>query len=91
MWSEMDRKGEEDELRRVMAGILTGMTGMLSGYIRTGQADGAFKDYDADLVARIVLGALDGLMFQLLISKNAFDLRAMADTLAGVLFEGLRK
>ena len=91
MWAEMDRKNEEDELRRIMARILKYMTDMLSEYIREGQARGSFKDFNPDLVAHIVLAALDGLMFQLLINKNMFDLEAMGDTLAGVLLEGLRK
>jgi len=91
MWTEMDRKGEEDELRRIMARILKYMTDMLSEYIREGQARGSFKDFNPDLVAHIVLAALDGLMLQLLINKNMFDLEAMADTLAGVMLEGLRK
>ncbi len=91
MWSEMDRKGEEDELRRIMAGILGNTSGTLSNYIRKGQAQDAFKDFDADLVAHILLAALDGIMFQLLIDKEMFDLEAMADTLSGVILEGLRK
>ena len=90
-WSEMDRKGEEDKLRRFMSRMFKRMTEVVSESIRRGQAEGAFKDFDADLVSHILLAALDGLMFQLLINKNMFDLPAMADTLSGVLFEGLRK
>jgi AcrR family transcriptional regulator len=90
-WSEMDRKGEDDKLRQFMAGIFKRLTDLVSQTIRDGQAQGAFKDFDADLVSHILLATLDGLMFQLLINKNMFDLPAMADTLSGVLFEGLRK
>ena len=91
MWAEMDRKGEEDELRRIMAGLLDNTAGMLSNYIRKGQAQGAFKDFDAHLVAHILLAVLDGLMFQLLVDKKLFDLEAMADTLSSLLLEGLRR
>ncbi len=91
VWSEMDRKGEEDKLRRYMARMFKQMTEGVSESIRRGQDEGAFKDFDADLVSHILLAALDGLMFQLLINKDMFDLPAMADTLSGVLLDGLRK
>ena len=91
MWSEMDRKGEEDKLRRLVADMLKRMTEDLSEYIREGQARGAFKDYDAVLTAHIIFGVLDGLMFQLLTDLNMFDLKAMSDTLADVLLNGLKK
>ena len=90
MWSEMDRKGEEDKLRRLAGRMLKEATGVVSECIRDGQAEGAFKDFDADLVTHILLAALDGLMFQLVIDKNMFDLEAMAGTLADVLLDGLR-
>lgn len=90
-WSEMDRKGKEDKLRRFMAGMFKRLTEVVSEPIRRGQKSGAFKDFDAVLVSQILLATLDGLMFQLLINKNMFDLTEMADTLSGVVLEGLRK
>ena len=61
------------------------LTEVVSESIRRGQAEGAFKDFDADLVSHILLASLDGLMFQLLINKNMFDLPAMADALSAAI------
>lgn len=91
VWSEMDRKGEEDKLRQLVAGMFKRIAEVVSGCVREGQARGVFKDFDADLVTHILLATLDGLMFQLLINKNMFDLEAMAATLSELLLEGLRK
>ncbi len=91
VWSEMDRKGEEDKLRRLMSNLYNHMAKTLAEYIRQGQAAGVFKEFDANLMALIILGTLDGLVFQLLINKNMFDLKAMSDTLTEALFAGLRK
>jgi AcrR family transcriptional regulator len=90
IWSEMDRKGEEDKLRRLMSGMLERIMDMISEYIRDGQARGTLKDFDARLVSHIILASMDGLVFQLLIKKDIFDLEAMSSTLADVLLEGLR-
>ena len=91
MWSEMDRGSEQDNLRKLIDGIFRQMVEVLSGYISEAQARGVFKAFDTDLVSHIIIGALDGLAFQLLINKNMYDLTAMSDTLADVLIDGLRK
>lgn len=89
IWSEMDRKGEEDKLRRLVRGMLTRMIDLFFGYFEEGQASGAFKKLDPRLMSHIVLASLDGLVFQLLINREAFDTRAMADTLSEILLEGM--
>ena len=89
IWSEMDRKGEEDKLRRLVRTMVNNMADMVAEDIRAGQAAGDFKGLDARLVSRIVLGALDGLVFQLLIDRDAFDTSAMAETLSEILLEGM--
>jgi AcrR family transcriptional regulator len=91
VWSQMGRQGEEDDLRQLLTRVYQRTTEMLSGYISKAQARGAFKDYDPDLVALTILAALDGLMFQLLIKKDMFELKPMIDTFTNVLFEGLKK
>lgn len=91
VWSQMDRQSEEDDLRQLLTKVYQRTAEMLSGYISEAQARGAFKDYDPDLVALTILAALDGLMFQLLIKKDMFELKPMIDTFTNVLFEGLKK
>lgn len=91
MWSEVERKGEEDNLRRLMDDMLKRMVKVISGQIRSGQSRGAFKDYDADLVAHILIGVLDGLMLQLIINTEMYDIDAMIDTLTNMIVDGLRK
>ena len=89
VWSEMDRKGEEDKLRRLVKNMLTKMIDIFSQYIREGQERGVFKQFDTQLMSYIVLASLDGLVFQLLINREAFDTKEMADTLAETLLEGM--
>ena len=91
MWSEVDRKGEHDNLRNLMKDMLERMVGITAGYIRKAQGRGIFKDYDADLVAYILMGVLDGLMLQTLINKDMYDMQKMIDTLTGVLMDGLKR
>ena len=91
VWSEMDRKGQEDKLRNTMIGMFDRMKEVVGGCIREGQEKGVFKDFDTDRVTLILLAALDGLMFQLLLDKEMFDPGAMAETLSDLLLEGLRK
>jgi len=91
MWSEVERKGEEDNLRRLMDDMLKRMVNVISGQIRAAQSHGTFKDYDADLVAHILIGVLDGLMLQLIINQKMYDIEAMTDTLTNVIVNGLRK
>jgi TetR/AcrR family fatty acid metabolism transcriptional regulator len=89
MWSEMDRKGEEDKLRLVVKNMVMEMADMLSQYVREGQEQGFFKPLDPRLMSRVVLASLDGLVFQLLVNREAFDTKAMADTLTEILLEGM--
>jgi len=91
MWSEMDRGSEQDNLRQMIDGIFKQMVKMISEYIREGQRRGVFKSFDPDLVSHIIIGALDGLVFQLLVNKNMYDLNAMSDTLSNLLIDGLKK
>ena len=89
IWSEMDRKGEEDKLRLLVKNMVASMADMFSQYIREGQTQGAFKPLDARLMSHIVLASLDGLVFQLLINREAFDTKAMGDALTEILLEGM--
>lgn len=91
VWSEMDRKGEEDKLRTLMASVLARFTRTLAEYIRDAQERGLFRGFDPTLVAHIIIAALDGLMLQLLIHTHIFDPMAMADTLSDVLLKGLSR
>lgn len=91
MWSELDRIGKEDKLRKLMSAMLGNLVREIAGCIGNGKRKGRFKDVDETLVSHIILAALDGLVFQLLIDTNAFDVRAMSDTVATLLLDGLRK
>jgi len=89
IWSEMDRKGKEDKLRSLMKNMLTRMIDIFSHYIREGQTQGAFRQLDPRLISHITLASLDGLVFQLLINRDAFDTNTMSNVLAEVLLEGI--
>jgi AcrR family transcriptional regulator len=89
IWSEMDRKGKEDKLRRLMKDMIARMIDVFVQYVREGQKGGVFKKLDPRLMSRIVLASLDGLVFQLLINRDAFDTKVMSDVLAEILLEGM--
>jgi TetR/AcrR family fatty acid metabolism transcriptional regulator len=91
VWSEMDRKGEEDIFRRLKTGVLESTLDVISEYVREGQARGVFTGTDPRLAAHIIMAVLDGLIIQLLIKKDVFDLKAMADTLTDVLLRGFNR
>jgi TetR/AcrR family fatty acid metabolism transcriptional regulator len=91
MWSELDRIGREDKLRKLMSTMLDNFVGAISKGINDGKQKGRFKGVDETLVSHIIVAVLDGLVFQLLVDAEAFDLQAMADTLVGVLLDGLKK
>lgn len=89
IWSEMDRKGEQDTFRLLKTGVLERTIDVISEYVREGQARGVFAGSDPRLAAHIIMAVLDGLVIQLLIKSDAFDLNAMAETLTDVLLKGL--
>jgi len=91
IWSEMDRKGEQDIFRRLKTGILERTVDVISEYVREGQSRDVFEGSDPRLAAHIIMAVLDGLVIQLLIKKDAFDLNTMADTLTDVLLRGFRR
>jgi hypothetical protein len=71
--------------------MVSSMADMFSQYIRKAQEHGVFKPLDAHLMSHVVLASLDGLVFQLLVNREAFDTKAMADALAEILLEGMTK
>lgn len=91
VWAEMDREGEEDELRRITNNVYRKSADVLAGYIREAQARGQFRDCDANDAALAILAVLDGLVFQHLINRHMFDTKSMVSTLSRVLLEGLKK
>lgn len=91
IWSEMDRKGEQNTFRLLKTGVLERTVDVISEYVREGQARGVFEGSDPRLAAHIIMAVLDGLVIQLLIKSDAFDLNAMADTLTDVLLRGFRR
>jgi TetR/AcrR family fatty acid metabolism transcriptional regulator len=91
LWAEMDRKGEQDTFRLLKTGVLERTVDVIAEYVREGQAHGVFQGADPRLAAHIIMAVLDGLVIQLLIKSDAFDLNAMADALTDVLLRGFRK
>jgi AcrR family transcriptional regulator len=91
VWAEMDREGEEDELRRIITRVYRKTADILAGYIREGQTRGQFKPCNAEDAALAILAVLDGLVFQHLINKRMFETKSMISTLTKILVEGLKK
>ncbi len=89
IWSEMDRKGEQDTFRLLKTGVLERTIDVISEYVREAQARGVFEGSDPRLASHIIMAALDGLVIQLLIKSDAFNLNEMAEMLTDVLLRGL--
>ena len=51
----------------------------------------SIKSVDTKIVASIIIGALDGLMIQWIMDKNAFDMKEAVSSFARLVIEGLKK
>lgn len=63
----------------------------LAGIIEEGIAGGAIKPVDANAMASIIIGALDGLALHWIIGRDLFDLHAAVGLFKETTIESLRK
>jgi TetR/AcrR family fatty acid metabolism transcriptional regulator len=89
IWSEMDQRGEQDRFGLLKVGMLERAVDIIAEYVRECQARGVFTGFDVHLAAHIIMAALDGLVIQLIIKQDAFDVNVMAEKLTDVLLRGM--
>jgi AcrR family transcriptional regulator len=82
---------ENDRLRAVFFGLMQRFHGLAARFIDKGQRAGEFRpDVDADDVAFLVIGTVQGLVLRWSLSKRGFDLVAEGERLLGILLDGFK-
>ena len=64
---------------------------MIGDILHDGMKKGIFREVDANSLASIIIGSMDGIMLQWIINKNAVDLDKVGDVMVDSLLNGIKK
>ena len=64
---------------------------MIADILHDGINKGVFREVDANSLAAIIIGSLDGIMLQWIINKNLVDLDKISEVIIETLLSGIKK
>ena len=89
-WAEGVRKGD-DSWKIDLNVLYTENIGYLDKILQECVTSREIKPVDTKLIAAIMLGALDGLLIQWIMDRNAFEIEKATRLFVGTMIEGLKK
>jgi len=63
---------------------------LIADILYEGMSQGIFKQVDANSVAAIIVGAMDGVMLQWIMNKNAVDIDKISEVMVNTLLSGIQ-
>jgi len=64
---------------------------LIGDILHDGMKKGIFREVDANSLASIIIGSMDGIMLQWIINKNTVDLDKVGDVMVDSLLNGIKK